>query len=278
MVVLNLRDVDFRYGHDAGWVLRNVSCSVAQGEFLGVIGPNGSGKTTLLRICNRILSPQQGTVAVNGRDIRRIPRNDLARTMAFVAQDSPDLFPFTVNEYVLMGRAPHLGRLQFERERDFAIARQAMESTGTLSLAPRSMTDLSGGEKKRVMIARALVQEPRILFLDESTAYLDMKHQTAIFDLLKTLNQKNQLTVIVVTHDLNTASLYCDRLLLLNRGSIYAVGRPEEVITEANIREVYETRVTIDNNPVNGLPRISLLPKNLSDPRKPVKAGAAPQL
>jgi len=236
------------------------------------------GKTTLLRICNRILHPQQGTVAVNGTDIRRIQRNALARTMAFVTQDSPDLFPFTVNEYVLMGRAPHLGRLQFVRKEDFAIARQAMEATGTFPFASRSMTDLSGGEKKRVRSARALVQEPRILFLDESTAYLDMKHQTSIFDLLKTLNRKNQLTVIVVTHDINTASLYCDRLLLLNRGNIYAAGRPEEVITESNIREVYETRVTIDRNPGNGLPRISLLPKSLSDPRKPVKAGAAPQL
>jgi len=278
MAVLNLKDISFRYDHNPGWVLQDISCDVAQGEFLGIIGPNGSGKTTLLRICNRILHPQQGTVAVNGTDIRRIQRNALARTMAFVTQNSPDLFPFTVNEYVLMGRAPHLGRLQFERKEDFAIARQAMEATGTFPFASRSMTDLSGGEKKRVMIARALVQEPRILFLDESTAYLDMKHQTAIFDLLKALNRKNQLTVIVVTHDINTASLYCDRLLLLNRGNIYAAGRPEEVITESNIREVYETRVTIDRNPGNGLPRISLLPKSLSDPRKPVKAGAAPQL
>jgi iron complex transport system ATP-binding protein len=168
--------------------------------------------------------------------------------------------------------------LQFEGKRDFAIARHAMEATGTLPLASRNITDLSGGEKKRVMIARALAQEPQILFLDESTAHLDMKHQTAIFDLLKSRNRENQLTVVVVTHDINTASLYCDRLLLLNRGSIYAKGRPKEVITEDNIREVYETRVTVDCNLGNGLPRISLLPESLSDPRKPVKAGAAPQL
>jgi len=276
MVVLNLEDIRFRY--DAAWVLQDLSCAVKQGEFLGIIGPNGSGKTTLLRICSGILSPRLGKVTVSGTDIRQIPRKTLARTIAFVAQDSPDLFPYKVNEYVLMGRAPHLGRLQFERGQDFAVARQAMEATGTLALASRNMTDLSGGEKKRVMIARALAQEPQILFLDESTAYLDMKHATAIFDLLKTLNRDHGLTVIVVTHDLNTASLYCDRLLLLSRGSVYAAGCPEEVLTEANIRDVYETRVTIDCNPESGLPRISLLPASLSDPRKPVKAGAAPQL
>ena len=276
MVVLNLKDVSFRY--DTDWVLQDLSCTVTRGEILGIIGPNGSGKTTLLRICNGILTPHSGTVTVQGTDIDQIPRKSLARTMAFVAQDSPDLFPFRVNECVLMGRAPHLGRLQFERDDDFAIARQAMEATGTLSLASRHMADLSGGEKKRVNIARALAQEPQLLFLDESTAYLDMKHSTAIFDLLKTMNREKGLTVIVVTHDINTASLYCDRLLLLNRGSIYAEGRPEEVITEANIRGVYETRVSIDCNPENGLPRISLLPQSLSDPRKPVKAGAAPQL
>ncbi|OPY89823.1 MAG: Hemin import ATP-binding protein HmuV [Syntrophus sp. PtaU1.Bin208] len=276
MVLLNLKNVSFRY--DADWVLRNLSCSVGQGEFLGIIGPNGSGKTTLLRLSNGILSPGEGSVTLRGADIRKIPRKALARTMAFVAQDSPELFPFRVNECVLMGRAPHLGRLQFERERDFAIARQAMEATGTLPMASRNLADLSGGEKKRVHIARALAQEPQILLLDESTAHLDMKHTTAIFDLLKTLNRDQGLTVIVVTHDINTASLYCDRLLLLHRGSISAEGRPEEVITEANIREVYETRVTIDCNPGNGLPRISLLPKSLSDQRKPVKAGAAPQL
>jgi len=276
MVILNLKDVSFRY--DTDWVLQDLSCTVTRGEILGIIGPNGSGKTTLLRICNGILTSHSGTVTVQGTDIGQIPRKALARMMAFVAQDSPDLFPFRVNECVLMGRAPHLGRLQFEREDDFAIARQAMEATGTLSLASRPMADLSGGEKKRVNIARALAQEPQLLFLDESTAYLDMKHSTAIFDLLKTMNREKGLTVIVVTHDINTASLYCDRLLLLNRGSIYAEGRPEEVITEANIREVYETRVSIDCNPENGLPRISLLPNSLSDPRKPVKAGAAPQL
>jgi iron complex transport system ATP-binding protein len=279
MVVLNLQDVSFHYDREAtSRVLQNVSFTVRKGEFLGIIGPNGSGKTTLLRICNRILSPRSGTVTVNGKDIRQIKRIVLARIAAFVAQDSPELFPFTVEECVLMGRAPHLGRLQFEGKKDFAIARQALEATGTLSLASRSMTDLSGGEKKRVMIARALAQEPQILFLDESTAHLDMKHQTAIFDLLKTLNRENQLTVIVVTHDINMASLYCDRLLLLSQGSVFAAGLPEEVITEANIREVYETRVTVDCNQGNGLPRISLLPKSLSDPRKPVKAGAAPQL
>ncbi len=278
MVVLNLENVSFRYGQEAECVLRNISCTVPRGEFLGVIGPNGSGKTTLLRICNGILSPQQGTVAVKGTDIRQIRRNVLARTIAFVPQDSPDLFPFTVEETVLMGRAPHLGKLQFEGEKDFAIARQAMEATGTLPLAGRHMTDLSGGEKKRVVIARALAQEPQILFLDESTAYLDMKHSKAIFDLLKIMNRTNHLTVVVVTHDINTASLYCDRLLLLSRGNIFAAGRPEDVVTESNIREVYETRVTIERNPISGLPRISLLPESLSDSRKPVKAGAAPQL
>lgn len=277
MVVLNLEDIHFRY-EAAGWVLRGLSCTVEKGEFLGILGPNGSGKTTLLRICNGILAPHQGTVTVSGADIRKIPRRALARTMAFVAQDSPEPPPFTVSQCVLMGRAPHLGRLQFEGERDFAVARRAMEVTGTLSLASRSMNDLSGGEKKRAHIARALAQEPQILFLDESTAHLDMKHTAAVFDLLKGLNRRKNLTVLAVTHDINTAALYCDRLLLLNRGSLHAQGRPEEVLTETNIREVFETPVTIGRNPETGLPQVSLLPESLSDQRKPVKAGAAPQL
>lgn len=277
MVVLNIEDIHFRY-EAAGWVLRGLSCAVEKGEFLGILGPNGSGKTTLLRICNGILAPHQGTVTVSGTDIRKIPRKALSRTMAFVAQDSPEPPPFTVSECVLMGRAPHLGRLQFERERDFAVARHAMEVTGTLSLASRSMNDLSGGEKKRAHIARALAQEPQILFLDESTAHLDMKHTAAVFDLLKGLNRRENLTVLAVTHDINTAALYCDRLLLLNRGRLHAQGCPQEVLTEANIREVFETPVTIGRNPETGLPQVSLLPEGLSDQRKPVKAGAAPQL
>ena len=257
MPIVHVKEIGFRYTDE--WVLKDISFEIKDGEFLGIIGPNGSGKTTLLKIIDRILIPQEGSVWLSGVNINEIKRNTLARLIAVVPQDSPMTFSFSVEEIVLMGRAPHLGKLRFEGKKDFEIARGAMELTDTLPFANRSVNELSGGEKQRILIARSLAQQPQIILLDESTAFLDIKHQIDFFDLIKTLNKKQGLTVISVTHDINLASLYCDRIILLNAGNIQCMGTPDEVITESNIKEVYETDVLVDRNPQTGLPRVTLL-------------------
>ena len=276
MSIIKMAGIDFRY-KDA-WALRDVSFDVRRGEFLGIIGPNGSGKTTLIRIIDGILVPEKGNISVNRNNIRGMRRRDLARLVAVVPQDSAMIFPFKALEVVMMGRSPHLGMLRFEGDRDFEIARKAMEMTDTISLADRSIDRLSGGERQRVLIARALAQEPEVVLLDESTAFLDIKHQAAFFGLMKTLNRGKGLTVLAATHDINLAAAYCDRIMLLKNGRIRSLGAPGEVITVANIREVYETDVLVDANPLNGLPRITLMSSTLSGQGSRSNAGAAPQL
>ena len=262
MPIARLEKIGFRYAKE--WALKAISFEIKEREFLGIIGPNGSGKTTLLKILDKILIPQEGTLWVNGVNLNGIKRDTLARLIAVVPQDSPMTFPFCVEEIVLMGRAPHLGKLRFEGKKDYEIARRAMEVTDTFSFASRSINELSGWERQRVLIARALAQQPQIMLLDESTAFLDIKHQAAFFDLIKGLNKRQGLTVISVTHDINLASLYCDRIILLDAGKIHCMGTPDEVITKSNIKEVYEADVLIDNNPQTGLPRVTLLASSLS--------------
>jgi len=263
MSVIEADHVHFRYTEP--WVLRDIAFTTCEGEFLGIIGPNGSGKTTLIKLMDGLLTSQQGTIRINGRDLKKLKRNEFARQVAVVPQDAPMIFSFTVQEVVLMGRAPHLGRLRFEGRGDFEIIEKAMSMTEVLPFATRSINELSGGERQRVLIARALAQEPEVILLDESTAFLDIKHQIAFFDLMRRLNRSENVTVVAVTHDINLAALYCDRIMLLKSGMIHSLGTPEEVITEARIKEVYETDVLVDRNPVTGVPRVSLLSSHPAD-------------
>jgi iron complex transport system ATP-binding protein len=254
---VSLKKIGFWYGEAR--VLSDISFEVQKGEFFGIIGPNGSGKTTLLRIIDKILLPCEGSVTIGGTDLDKIKRNDLAKIVGVVSQDFPPLFPFTVHEIVMMGRSPHLGKLRFEGKEDLSIVERAMEMTDIFPLAGRPFGELSGGEMQRVLIARALAQRPEIILLDESTAHLDIKHQVDFLDLMRNLNRVEGLTVIAVTHDINLSSLYCDRILLLSRGSVHSMGTPGEVITESSINDVYETKVLVDRNPKNGLPRVTLV-------------------
>jgi iron complex transport system ATP-binding protein len=276
MPIVKLEQIGFRYNDQ--WVLKNVSFEVNEGEFIGILGPNGSGKTTMLNVIDGILKPQEGEIWINGTSCNALKRDALAKTIAVVPQESMMIFPFTVQEVVLMGRAPHLGKWRFEGETDFRIAHQAMEVTDTLSLMNRSMNALSAGERQRVLIARALAQQPQIMLLDEPTAFLDIGHQIAFFDLIKALNKNQTLTVIGVTHDLNLASSYCDRLILMRNGHIHCLGSPDEVIAESHIKEVYEANVAVDRNPVTGQPRVTLLSSHPSEGGSRSNSGAAPQL
>jgi len=257
MTIVRLEKIGFKYEED--WTLRDISFDVPKGEFMGVLGPNGSGKTTLLKLIDGILRPREGGLWVEGRAISEMKRQDLARLVAVVPQDSQMTFPFTVQEIVLMGRVPHLSQWRFEGQKDFEIARGAMEMTGTWSLAARKMSTLSGGERQRVLIARALAQQPRVLLLDEPTAFLDIRHQIDFFDLIRRLNRDQALTVIAVSHDINLASLYCDRIILLKEGRIHCIGEPAAVITVSHIQDVYQTPVSVDLNPVTGRPTVTPL-------------------
>jgi iron complex transport system ATP-binding protein len=226
-------------------VLQGVRLGVNAGELFGIIGPNGSGKTTLVRILSRALFPQAGWVRLFGKPLAGYERRELARTLAVAPQESSIAFPFSALEIVLMGRAPYLGRFAFEGAQDLAAARNALELTDAAGFAERRLYELSGGEKQRVVLARALAQEPRLLFLDEPTTFLDLKHQAAIYRLAGRLCRDQGLTVIAVTHDLNLAAQSCDRLLLLSRGRVAAVGAPEDVLTAGRLEEVFEVAIEV---------------------------------
>jgi iron complex transport system ATP-binding protein len=238
-----------------------MSFGVGRGEFVGVIGPNGSGKSTLLKTLCRLVSPQKGEILLDSVPLNGMSQGEIARKMAVVPQEAYSLFPFRVVEIVLMGRSPYLGHLMFERTKDLEIAKKAMEWTEILPVSERPIDELSGGERKRVFIARALAQEPEIILLDEPTANLDIHHQVDFLDLIRSLNRERGLTIMMASHDLNIASEYCDRLILLRGGMIYKIGSPREVITKENIEEVYGCKVWVDENPVSGMPRITLLKK-----------------
>jgi iron complex transport system ATP-binding protein len=235
-------------------VIKDFSLEVKTGEFLGIIGPNGSGKSTLLKLLSRVLTPSRGTISFLGEDIRRMDQRAFARKTAFVSQDTNIYFPFSVMEITLMGRIPHLGRLQGETKRDIEIAEQSLALTDVFSLKDKLIDELSSGERQRVIISRALTQEPLLLFLDEPTAHLDIGHQIQILDLLYKLNSRNGLTIVVVLHDLNLAAEYCGRIIFLNDGRIFKNGRPEDVLTYQNIEAVYKTVVVVNKNPFTGKP------------------------
>jgi iron complex transport system ATP-binding protein len=257
--MIEVNAISFRYHED--WVLQEVSFRVEKGEFVGVIGPNGSGKTTLLKILYRLLAPQNGEILFELVPMKKMDRANIAKRIAVVALETHLLFPFTVLETVLMGRSPYLGDLMFEREKDLEIAKRAMEWTKILPFSERPMDELSGGERKRVFIARALAQEPEVILLDEPTANLDIHHQIDFLNLILTLNRERGLTIVMASHDMNVASEFCDRLILLQGGRIYKTGPPGEVITRENIESVYGCEVWIDQHPISGTPRISLMKK-----------------
>lgn len=257
MSVISAENIMF--GYDTKPVMNGVSFSVDGARMVAVIGPNGSGKTTLLKIINGTLLPDTGRMLVEGRETSLWKRREMARKVAIVPQEMSITFPFYAEEIVLMGRFPHLGRYHFEDEKDYRIVREAMEKTDTLAFASRRFDELSAGERQRVLIARALAQEPEILLLDESTVFLDLKHQAQFLTVLRQLNKDQKMTVIFVTHDINLAAQNAGQIILLYSGKIYAIGEPAEVITAENIKEVYDVNAFVDKNPHDGSPRVTLL-------------------
>ena len=266
MVVLSVDGVECRYGSVK--ILEEVSFRVNEGDFIGIIGPNGSGKTTLLRSISRTLKPFKGTIILDKSDVYSLKSMDLAKQMAIVPQESNIGFSFTALDIVLMGRNPHMKRFQMESETDLTIVRKAMNRTNTWHLADRPINELSGGEKQRVVIARALAQEPKVLLLDEPLTHLDMINQLEIMDLVKELCVKERLIVLAVIHDLNLAARYCSSLLLLKGAKIFAAGAVDSVLTSENIRAVFHVDAIVKKSMVtNSLFVIPLTPQKGSTPR-----------
>jgi len=258
MKAIEAKNVKFSY--DTEYVIKNVSFVLQQGEFLGIIGPNGAGKSTILKLLCRILTPKSGSIIVFDKNISTIHRKDLARQIAFVPQETHFALNFSVENIVLMGRYPYLGVFQREGRRDIEAVEYTLERADILEFRKRPINSLSSGERQRVVIARALAQQPQILLLDEPTSHLDLHHQFAIMELLKRLNTLG-ISVIIVNHDLNLASLYCRRLLLMYEGGIHSEGTPQSLINERTLQEVYKTEVKIIKHPDKNIPQIFLHPK-----------------
>jgi len=256
MIELEMQKVNL--GYDRHAVMEDINLKVSPGEMVGLIGPNGSGKSTIIKALCHIVRPRSGKITIDGRDIARIPRKELARMVGVVPQLPLLPSTFTAAEIVLMGRNPHLGLFQSESRRDREMVQQAMEKTGTLPLADRYVNELSGGEIQCLLIARVLVQETKAILLDEPTANLDIGRQVEILDLIRRLCTENRLAVLAAIHDLNLAAQYCDRLLLIDERHIHAQGTPAEVITEKNMKEVYGAENCVYTHPVNGLPAVLL--------------------
>lgn len=249
-------------------ILDGIDFSASHGELLGVIGPNGSGKTTLLRTISRILKPKVGTILLEGRDVQGMKDKEFSRNFAAVPQDTTINFDFSALDIVLMGRNPHLGRLELEGEEDIEIARRCMELTNCWHLAERPITELSGGERQLVIIARALTQEPKVLLLDEPTSHLDINYQIEIMELLKRLTSEEKLIVVAVIHDLNLAAQYCDRLALLHKGKIVSLGTQAQVLTAEHIKNTFGADVIIKKHALTDHCFISPVPSLLKRQNK----------
>ncbi len=254
--MISTNNISFSYDGKTP-TLNNLSLGARKGEFLTLVGPNGSGKSTLLRLLDCILLPAKGSITLDGIDITEFTRAEIARRIAFVPQDGSSTLPFSVTEMVLMGRSPYVKGAFFENETDRAIARDMMVQMDISHLAESAITSLSGGERQRVFIARAMTQQPQVVLLDEPNAHLDVAHQIDVFNILHTLKQSG-LTVVAVTHDLNLAAAFSDRIGMLLSGSLVALGTPAEVLTEQSIHNVFRTRVIVDRHPSESTPRVTL--------------------
>jgi ABC-type cobalamin/Fe3+-siderophores transport system ATPase subunit len=242
--ILQARELAFGYRPSTP-VLRGVDFAAATGRLVCILGPNGSGKTTLLRCLLGQLRPTSGTLLLDGRALKGYSSRGLARLMAYVPQFPVSAFAFSVRELVMMGRFAHTGLLGLASRQDAAVAQQAMIMTETVQFADRTLEEISGGEAQRVMIARALAQQPQVLLLDEPTSHLDVKHQLGIYRMMVRLAHDWPMAVVCVSHDVNLAGRFSDELVLMRDGAVVAAGRPEEVIRADVLRQTYDVEVEL---------------------------------
>jgi len=249
--LVEVRDASFAYGARAA--LDRVSFTACPGELVGLLGPNGAGKSTLVRLAAGLAAPSSGTVRLAGLEPHRAPRRAVARIVALVPQEPRVAWPFTVREAVMMGRAPRQGLLALPSRFDEGAVKGALDACDLVHLADRRLDALSGGERRRVFFARALAQEPRVLLLDEPTAFLDLAHQLAAMRMAE-VAARGGLCVVAVLHDLNLAAASCDRLVIMSRGRVVAEGRPPDVLTAERVRQVWGVEVWRGENGLTGAP------------------------
>lgn len=268
MNALEVKYLEFAYRESM--VLKDINFSIKAGSFLSIIGPNGSGKSTLLKTLNQIYKPNSGEVLLYDKDISSYRKRDIAKEIALVPQSTNVDYEFTVEDIVMMGRHPYKNRFESEDKNDFKIVNESLKLTNTFNLKDRLINQISGGERQRVFIAKALAQKPSIILLDEPTSNLDINHQMDILNLLKKLNQENGLTVVLVIHDINLACRYSDEIILLDDGKISGSGRPEDVVTVEKIEDVYDMKVAIEKNKYTDT--IHLTPIEIKEKKKNLKA------
>jgi len=261
---IEIRDFSFQLGKKQ--ILRNVSFAVRQGEFLSIVGPNGAGKTTLIKCLDRILTGGTGEIDVFGRPLASYRQKELARRLSYVPQADGRVFPFTVEQFVLMGRYPYLNPFSSIGKDDREALSEAMDLTGTREFADRRLDTLSGGERQKVYIAAALAQGADVLLLDEPTTFLDYRHQAEIRELLARARRQSGVTIVAVTHDVNLAALESDRIVALREGSVVFTGTPEEVMKSDVLERIYGTPLLLMDHPRTGLP---IIVPNASQEREP---------
>ena len=244
------------WGVDGKPIIQDVCVTASEGEFVGIVGPNGSGKSSLLRCVYRVLKPDAGLITLDDENVWNVGARESARRTAVVLQEMPAEFDFTVHEIVSMGRSPHKGAFDRETDEDSRIVTESLHTVGLEDYRARSFRTLSGGEKQRALIARALAQKTRFLVLDEPTNHLDVRYQMEIMDIIRGVG----ITTIAAIHDLNLAASYCDYIFVIDNGKIVADGSPTEVLTTELLADVFGVGAVIDDNPVTGKPRVTFYP------------------
>jgi iron complex transport system ATP-binding protein len=255
--LLSARKVGFRY--DDRDILRGVDIDLFPGEVTILLGPNGSGKSTLIRILAGVLSPHEGAVHLCGRSPRSYPRREMARLLSAVGQDPPVDFPMTVEAYVALGRFPHQGFFGGTTVEDREQVGRALGMTGLTGLRARALSEISAGERQRATVARAIAQGARVMHLDEPSAFLDIRHRVAFYEVVTQLKAKCGVAALVASHDLGLCAEYGERIVLLSDGTVASHGRPEEVLTPENVRAAYGVEVACDRNPATGAIRVTPL-------------------
>ncbi|MBU1044804.1 MAG: ABC transporter ATP-binding protein [Candidatus Omnitrophica bacterium] len=256
--MLEIKDISC--GYSARFSLKNIKFNVQEKQIVGIIGPNGSGKTTLLRAITKVLPLDTGTIAFNQNDISRMSYKQLAQNIAVVSNDIEYNFEINVEDFVALGRIPHQSPFQFfEDAEDKKIVEQALAMTELTGFAQRSLAELSAGERQMAIIAKALAQKPKLLLLDEPIVHLDISHQVYIMNLLRRLNKQHDLSVIIVLHELNFAAEYCDQLVLMDKGKVYTIGTPEQVLNKQTVESVYQTKVMVSKNPISQKPHVFIV-------------------
>ena len=253
--MISVNDISISY--DSRTVVRDVTFGLSDGEIVALIGPNGAGKTSLVRALNRSVSLSGGSIDLDGRDIASFSRREIAQQIAVVAQENETKFPVSVLDFVLAGRFVHGRAFGWETAADIDIARRALADCELAEFADRLINELSGGERQRVVLARALATGANVLLLDEPTANLDLAHQAMMFRLVLERCRSCKASAIVITHDLNLAAAFADRVLLLRDGQLVALGAPHDVFTAENIVDVFGVKVLLDENPVSGNVRVT---------------------